>query len=58
MKIDKLNFVGFIGGNTGYSVLSRALINLMDKAGIDIRVEDLNSRSPLSDPIRLDLPPA
>ena len=45
MKIDKLNFIGFIEGNTGYSVLSRALISLMDFAGIDIRVGNLNRRA-------------
>jgi len=41
MKIPKLNFIGFIGGNTGYSILSRSLINMMDFVGMDIRVEDL-----------------
>jgi glycosyltransferase involved in cell wall biosynthesis len=44
MKINKLNFIGYIGGNSGYSVLSRALINLIDSAGIDIRVQDLSNR--------------
>jgi len=45
MKINKLNFIGFIGGNTGYSILSRALISLMDFAGIDIRVDNLDRRA-------------
>lgn len=44
MKIPKLNFIGFIGGNSGYSVLSRALINVMDYAGMDLRVQDLQGR--------------
>lgn len=44
MKVDKINFMGFIQGNTGYSVLSRSLIALMDYIGIDIRVQDLNNR--------------
>jgi len=45
MKIDKLNFIGFIGGNSGYSVLSRALINMMDYADMDIRVQDLRGQN-------------
>ena len=44
MNIDRLNFIGFIGGNSGYSVLSRSLINLINTAGIDIRVQDLQNR--------------
>jgi glycosyltransferase involved in cell wall biosynthesis len=43
MKIDKINFTGFIQGHTGYSVLSRSLISLMDYMGIDVRVQDLNN---------------
>lgn len=43
MKIDKINFIGFIQGNTGYSILSRSLISLMDYVGIDIRVQDLRN---------------
>jgi len=41
MKIDKLNFICFLQGNTGYSVLSRSLIGLMEHLGMDIRVENL-----------------
>lgn len=38
----KLNYICFLGGNTGYSVLSRALIGLMDRIPeIDLRVEDI-----------------
>lgn len=45
MRVDKINFIAFVGGNTGYSVLSRALINMMDYAGIDIRVQDLGGQN-------------
>ena len=44
MKIDKINFLGFLNGNTGYSVLSRALVGLMEFLGIDIRIQDLNNQ--------------
>jgi len=44
MKVDKINFIGFIQGNSGYSILSRSLISLMDYIGIDIRVQDLQNR--------------
>ena len=45
MKIPKINFIGFIGGNSGYSVLSRCLINMMDYVGMDIRVQDLRGQN-------------
>jgi len=43
MKIEKnkINFICFLEGDTGYSVLSRSLISLMDKAGLDVRVENM-----------------
>lgn len=41
MKVNKINFIGYISGDTGYSVLSRSLIGLIDYAGIDIRVDNL-----------------
>ena len=44
MKVRKINFIGFIEGNTGYSVLSRSLISLMDYNGLDIRVQNLHNR--------------
>ena len=42
--IDKINFIGFLNGNTGYTILSRALIGLMDRAGLDVRIQDLNNQ--------------
>lgn len=42
----RINFLGFIDGNTGYSVLSRALISLMNRAGLDVRVQDLRGGVP------------
>lgn len=44
MNINKLNFIGFIEGDTGYSTLSRALISLIKRTNVDIRVEDLKGR--------------
>ena len=37
----KINFIGYINGDSGYSVLSRSLISLMNHVGIDVRVVDL-----------------
>lgn len=42
MKADKINFQCYIEGDSGYSVLSRALIGLMNHAGLDIRVDNLH----------------
>jgi len=44
LKIEKnkINFICFLEGDTGYSILSRSLISLMDKAGLDIRVDNLH----------------
>lgn len=52
MKIRRLNFIGYIQGNSGYSVLSRALINLMAEAGIDVRVTSLR-RQPIQEFLHL-----
>jgi len=42
----KIDWIGFYGGNTGYSGLSRVLVGLMDKAGIDVRPVELRGRLP------------
>lgn len=52
MKIKKLNFIGFIQGNTGYSILSRALIAFLDYLGVDVRVENLHN-TPVAEFIHL-----
>jgi len=41
MKLDKINFQCYLEGDTGYSILSRSLIALMEYAGLDIRVDNL-----------------
>lgn len=52
MRQHKINFIGYISGNTGYSVLSRTLIALLEYAGIDIRVDNLY-RQPIQELLHL-----
>lgn len=40
----KINLQGIFNGNSGYSVLSRGLAKLMDFAGIDVRIEDIQNQ--------------
>lgn len=44
MKVNKINFIGFLQGNTGYSVLSRALLAFLDYIGIDVRAENMTGQ--------------